>query len=296
MNPIILDEAFSTTKRVMRLPSVIESKSEDGFNDVLFLVEGGLRTKGYFKQSEENKPLISIVTVVFNGEQFLEETILSVIEQSYDNVEYIVIDGGSTDGTLEIIKKYEGQIDYWVSEKDKGIYDAMNRGITLISGDWVNFMNAGDRFCDDVFKSIFTKKTINSYDLVYGDVLVASTNGDNAIILKPKNFTKFNLLFWSTRTLCHQAMFVNKKTIVPYSIKYTLKGELNWYFDLTKYVRKYLIVDIPIVYYSLGGIGDVNTQLNSIETFKVVFSRFGIFGLITIPVVLYKLLKKIFND
>ena len=92
------------------------------------------------------KPLISIITVVYNGEKHLEETILSVINQTYDNVEFIIIDGSSTDGTIDIIKKYEDKIDYWISEKDSGIFDAMNKGILASKGDYINFMNAGDFF------------------------------------------------------------------------------------------------------------------------------------------------------
>ncbi|GHT63967.1 hypothetical protein AGMMS50239_20840 [Bacteroidia bacterium] len=93
-----------------------------------------------------NNPKISIVTVTYNAVSVLEETILSIINQIYNNIEYIVIDGGSTDGTLDIIKKYEDRLSYWISEPDKGIYDAMNKGIDRASGDWINFMNAGDLF------------------------------------------------------------------------------------------------------------------------------------------------------
>lgn len=113
--------------------------------------EGGIRLNGQYKQVSKDKPIISVVTVVFNGVEFLEEAIRSVIEQPYDNVEYIIVDGGSTDGSLDIIKKYEGAIDYWVSEPDKGIYDAMNKGIRLASPDsWIFFLGADDKILNIV--------------------------------------------------------------------------------------------------------------------------------------------------
>ena len=109
-----LDEGYSTTRLLTQEKPQIINTPEDKFETVLFLPEGenrkgegGLRTKGYFKKSFDDKPLISIITVVFNGEKYLEETIQSVINQTYSNVEYIIIDGGSSDGTIDIIKKYE---------------------------------------------------------------------------------------------------------------------------------------------------------------------------------------------
>ncbi|MEA1893278.1 MAG: glycosyltransferase [Campylobacterota bacterium] len=124
------------------------------------------------KMATKDKPLISIVTVVFNGEKHLEQTIQSVVNQTYKNIEYIIIDGGSTDGTVDIIKKYEDKISYWVSEKDSGIYDAMNKGIDVANGEWINFMNAGDIFFDNnVLESVFHKESLatDNIDLFYSD-------------------------------------------------------------------------------------------------------------------------------
>lgn len=108
--------------------------------------EGGTRVRGNLKRSLPNKPLVTVITVVFNGAATLEHTIRSVIEQTYDNVEHIIIDGGSTDATLDILRKYEDSIDYWVSEKDAGIYDAMNKGIALARGDYIGMLNSDDYF------------------------------------------------------------------------------------------------------------------------------------------------------
>jgi glycosyltransferase involved in cell wall biosynthesis len=126
-------------------------------------------------------PLITVITVVYNGAKYLEDTIKSVINQTYPNVEYIIIDGGSTDGTIDIIKKYEDYIDYWVSEPDKGIYDAMNKGIDLTAGQWINFMNAGDKFFNDntIFFIYQNVKSLNSnYDIVYGKVEIINEKGE----------------------------------------------------------------------------------------------------------------------
>jgi glycosyltransferase involved in cell wall biosynthesis len=121
-------------------------------------VSGGLRTKGIEKNSESDRPLVSVITVVFNGEKFLEQTILSVINQTYTNVEYIIIDGASTDGTLEIIKKYEDKIDQWISEPDTGIYDAMNKGIALAKGELIGIINS-----DDWYENYAISEVVDNY-------------------------------------------------------------------------------------------------------------------------------------
>ena len=116
---------------------------------------------------KETDTLISIVTVSYNAVLTIEQTILSVINQTYPNVEYIIIDGGSTDGTVDIIKKYEDKIAYWVSEPDKGIYDAMNKGVVVATGEWINFMNAGDIFTDgDVIDKLFHQNIIINNEIM----------------------------------------------------------------------------------------------------------------------------------
>ena len=102
--------------------------------------------KGRIRQISLDKPLISIITPVLNDARFMEQTIKSVINQDYKNIEYIIIDGGSTDGTLDIIKKYADKIDLWVSEPDKGIYDAQNKGVFKAKGKYFAVLNSGDYY------------------------------------------------------------------------------------------------------------------------------------------------------
>ena len=150
-----------------------------------------------------NNPLISVVTVSYNAVTTIEKTILSVINQNYSNIEYIVIDGGSIDGTVDIIKKYADKITYWVSEPDKGIYDAMNKGIIVATGEWINFMNTGDTFYNEnVFSEIFE---LNSYT---EDVISGCAQLANHKIWKPLDSKKMTLMDFYISGLCHQATFI----------------------------------------------------------------------------------------
>ena len=117
-------------------------------------IKGGLNTKGINKKGDADLPLVTIITSVWNGGESLEFAIESVLNQTYPNVEYIIIDGGSTDNTIDIIKKYEDRIDYWVSEKDRGIYDAWNKGIAAANGEWIGFIGADDICFPNAIKSM----------------------------------------------------------------------------------------------------------------------------------------------
>lgn len=147
-----LSPEFSTTRLVTTQKPEIGENRASKVQTQLFLPpnrdrigEGGLRTVGYFKRQHlKHSPLVTVITVVYNGGKYLKEAIKSVLYQTYPNVEYIIIDGGSTDGTLDIIREYEERIDYWVSEKDNGIYEAMNKGIQLSLGQIIGILNSDD--------------------------------------------------------------------------------------------------------------------------------------------------------
>lgn len=159
-----------------------------------------------------DQPLISIITVVYNAQDVLEQTIQSVIKQTYKNIDFIIIDGGSTDGTIEIIKKYELHLSYWKSEPDKGVYDAMNKGVKAVKGNWVYFLGAGDILFNVLHKLNGNFKSPST--IYYGDVYKLDD-----LKIYNGHFSGFKL---AVSNICHQAIFypaeVFKKN--EYNLKY----------------------------------------------------------------------------
>jgi glycosyltransferase involved in cell wall biosynthesis len=211
---------------------------------------GGIRLKNVYKTSVLDRPLITIVTVVFNGENTIEETILSVINQTYLNIEYIIIDGASSDKTVEVIKKYDEKIDYWISEPDGGIYYAMNKGTDLATGEWINFMNSGDIFYNNlVVYNVFENK--NRYgDIVCGNTLFKFGNetifmysdiNNNMLKLVPK----------------HQSCFI-KSTIMKqykYDTHFKISADYNFLYKACNENKLFEYIDIVVsIYEAYGGI------------------------------------------
>ena len=225
---IELDPDFSSTRLVTK-------ERPENFHDlslqtphILFLPpspkrkgEGGLRTKGFFKQSYNNEPisliyfplpLITIVTVVRNGEKYLEKTIQSVINQTYPNVEYIVIDGDSTDNTIDIILKYEDKIDYWVSEPDRGIADAMNKGIYLAKGQLINHLHAGDQLASEsILSDIVSSYNSECWRWCFGNQDYVDPSGKIAGCMTPPKYSQ--KLLYIFNTIPHQTVFWEKSLI-----------------------------------------------------------------------------------
>lgn len=229
----------------------------------------------------QKKPLVSIITICYNAEELIEQTIKSVINQKSDfEYEYIVIDGGSSDGTVDLIHKYNKSIDYHISEKDNGIYDAMNKGITVAHGTWLNFMNAGDTFFKDDTLSKIKWKNYNNIALLYGNTYYRNQK----IVYPPKNI---KTLLDGNIFACHQSMFFNKK-ILKDNLKYRTDISLTGDSELvTKiYAKKYSLayVDITISNYMEGGLSQNLTPKTlreiRIAKIKYLYHFFGIKGLI----------------
>lgn len=201
-------------------------------------------------------PLISIVTVSFNAVSVIEKTILSIINQTYPNIEYIIIDGGSTDGTVDVIKKYSDKVAYWVSEPDKGIYDAMNKGIARATGKWINFMNTGDTFHDEnVVSSLFENDENNeSYMAIYGNTEYVYSR--KKIIIKQLSDKQHKIM-----PSCHQSIFCLTKEMKDhgFNLKYKIAADFDFFYSLYKKGASYKYIDTLVaVYDASSGFSSVN--------------------------------------
>jgi len=227
------------------------------------MLSGGLRTKGITKQSQENMPLITVVTVVRNGEKTLEETILSVINQTYTNIEYIIVDGASTDGTLDIVKKYEDRIDYWISEPDKGIYDAMNKGIDLATGDYIALLNSDDWYdlvaCELIVNKIIEKKA----DVYYAMMRIMNERKE---VLYIYGYTH-NALFHNM--ISHPACFISKKIYskYKYDISYHSASDYDFIIRIYKLNACFYFIEKSIVNFRTGGMS--SSKKGEIEAIKI---------------------------
>lgn len=204
------------------------------------------------------KPKISIITVVYNGEKLLENTILSVINQNYDNIEYIIIDGGSTDHTIDIIKKYANKISYWISEPDKGIYDAMNKGIEVCTGEWILFRNCGDYFASvSDISNVFNKSTYDDYDIIYGDALLWDKYGywTQKPELQEKNRVGV-MPVWHPSTFIRSTIHKQNK----FDLKYKLAADHNFILSCKKNGLKFKYVPVILAIFNVGDGASVKGQ------------------------------------
>ena len=267
--------------------------------------EGGIRNRKDCNKKLENQPLISIVTVVFNGAVTLEHTIRSVIEQTYDNVEYIIIDGGSSDATLEILRKYDNNIDYWVSENDAGIYDAMNKGIQSATGDVIGILNSDDFFeYPSVISDVVNQFKSNSESsLVFGDVVIVEpTNTQNIVRFYCSNkFRSWKLRFgWMPP---HPASFFKRSAyqeVGNYSLDYKIASDYELFIRmLMVHKLSYTRINKVLVRMRAGGLSTSGVKSSFLLNSEIVKAckRNGIytnifFVLLKIPFKVLELFRK----
>lgn len=213
---------------------------------------------------------LSIITVNFNNKDGLQKTIDSVISQTFKDFEWIVIDGGSTDGSKELIEKYSDHISYWVSEPDNGIYNAMNKGIKVSKGEYLEFLNSGDYYYDNkVLEKV--SKHLAKYDFIYGCAVVKFKNKEKRIHLQKEYSSFYDLI---KRTINHQSTFINKKVFEKHGLyDENLRIVSDWKFFLetigihkctSRYINQNIIIFDP------NGISFTNVSLREEERKQVL--------------------------
>ncbi|GHU81676.1 glycosyl transferase [Bacteroidia bacterium] len=222
---------------------------------------------------------LSIITINFNNREGLKKTIESVVSQTFRDYEYIIIDGGSTDGSAEVIKQYAAQITYWVSEPDKGIYDAMNKGIRKSYGEYCQFLNSGDTlYSETVLEKVFSEDYTE--DIVTGNFVELYKN--KTVLRKGRAYAReqkgrsLSLFDFFAGSISHQATFIRKKLFEQYGLyDDTYKIASDWVFflktiGLNNVKVKYL--DLNIVYFNMDGISNTNLSLSYNERTDILQS------------------------
>jgi glycosyltransferase involved in cell wall biosynthesis len=240
-----------------------------------------------------HQPLISIITVVFNAEKVLLPTLQSAIDQSYKNIELVIVDGGSTDNSISIAKQFSVHIGTFISEKDDGIYDAMNKGIKAAKGEWLYFLNAGDTFYDtEVLASIFSN-SLEGINLIYGKVeTMNEPSGINYI-----NGSEVVLSDFYTRfPLCHQASFTRKSCfdfIGYYDLRYKMVADHQWFIRFFIHSNNQsLFLNRLVAYYDVQGSSyhkRMQSQRELISYGRELFpTKVWVFNILSYPVVYIK--------
>lgn len=269
-----------STKRIL-----FWSEKEAEASKKLSVLHGGLRPQGYEKRTlsrdsisslskvikshyklsygklaqidDYGLPLISVITVVFNSENLIRKTIESVLKQTYENVEYIVIDGGSTDRTIDIVKEYSDSIDYWISEPDKGIYDAMNKGINYGNGSAFLMLHSGDFMKPNMLSTMVGAIDNVEDKIVYSNYFV---HFEDDRIPQPR-YSYLDLASKGMRIM-HQAMLIGKKmheTFGLYSLDYKFASDYDFTLQIVKNSKSHFVyVPDHLVYYLYAGTSMTN--------------------------------------
>lgn len=233
-------------------------------------------------------PKFSLITVTYNAGAVLEDTIQSIITQTYKNVEYILIDGASTDNTMRIVERYRDHIHTVVSEPDQGLYDAMNKGLSLATGDYVCFLNAGDCLHEDDTLLGMVHSVAASHeapcppDVLYGDTALVDSEGH---FLRMRRLTPPEHLTWKSfrhgMLVCHQAFFARRVIAPHYDLRYRFSADFDWCIRVMKQARYLHNTHLTLVDYLDEGLTTRNHRASLIERFHIMCRHYG-----TVPTVM----------
>ncbi len=223
-------------------------------------------------------PKFSIITVTYNAGAVLEDTIQSVITQTYRNVEYIIVDGGSKDHTLDIINRYREHIHTLVSEPDKGLYDAMNKGIRLATGDYLCFLNAGDELHEDDTLQLMVHSITRTElpDVLYGETAIVDEEGH---FLRMRRLSAPEDLNWKSfkdgMLVCHQAFFPRRELAEPYDLRYRFSADFDWCIRIMKKSHTLHNTHLTLIDYLNEGMTTRNHRASLHERFRIMCRHYG---------------------
>ena len=221
-------------------------------------------------------PKLTVITVVYNNVIDIERTLLSVINQTYANIEYLVVDGKSTDGTLEVLKRYEARIAKLVSEPDKGIYDAMNKALKLASGDYVLFMNSGDEiYAENTVAKVF--ECAPDADIYYGETEMVNSQRQSLGQRRhkaPKQFTWRGFKYGMS--ISHQAIYVRRTLTDLYDPRYHLSADIDWIIKAAKKAKTIVNTHQYVAKYLVGGMSKKKHRQSLLERFNIMKRHYGL--------------------
>jgi glycosyltransferase involved in cell wall biosynthesis len=222
------------------------------------------------------QPKLSVITIVYNNVRDIERTILSVLNQSYSNIEYILIDGASKDGTLAVIEKYQDKLAQFKSEPDKGIYDAMNKGLELATGDYVLFMNSGDEiYATETVREVFD--TEDSADIYYGETEMFNDKWESMGQRRhcaPENFNWRSFKYGMS--VGHQAIYIKRAITEPYDLRYKYSSDIDWIIKAAKKASSIVNTHIYVAKYLTGGMSKKKHFASLRERFAIFTKYYGL--------------------
>jgi len=222
------------------------------------------------------QPKLSIITIVYNNVQDIERTLKSIIGQTYPNIEYIVIDGASNDGTLEILNSNRQHIAKLISEPDKGIYDAMNKGLRIATGEYVLFMNSGDEiYSPETVSNIFASAP--DADIYYGETEMINDAGESLGQRRhkaPEQFTWKDFKYGMS--ISHQAIYIKRSLTEPYDSRYALSADIDWILKAARKAKLIVNVHQYVAKYLVGGMSKKKHQQSLVERFNIMKEYYGL--------------------
>ena len=223
-------------------------------------------------------PKFSVITVCYNAQATIEDTIQSVIAQTYHHVEYIIVDGASKDRTMDIVNRYREHIAIVVSERDKGLYDAMNKGISLATGDYLCFLNAGDSFHEDdtLQQMVHSIHTPQLPDVLYGETELVDHEGH---FLRMRRLSAPEVLTWKSfrqgMLVCHQAFFPRRDLVMPYDLRYRFSADFDWCIKIMKKSKVLHNTHLTLIDYLAEGMTTRNHKASLKERFRIMTRHYG---------------------